>query len=258
MLAIVPSMMIRWRCLVVADGLLYFTDPPFGNMRFSTGDNRFFDAFNNYTQDVLGVYTLTNPDQEGTPELTRLLDYGTPDPAAWYAPNGVAMTSNGDVAIAVTDFADTRFDLYKSDGTGGLEGTPIRLESEYRIQVNNSGFPALNDGLTYSPELDVLFGSGPGGIYVYEASDPYELLGFVRIDDLNANNVLGGGYLWVTANQRVLRIPLAVDATETPTLAPTEAPASAQETSSATMAARKAAILTSALISSVVATVVVG
>ena len=76
------------------------------------------------------------------------------------------------------------------------------------INNNTQGFPDLNDGVTYSPGLDIFFGVGPGGIYIYNGTT-FELLGFLRVDDLVANNVLGGGYLWLAANQRILRIPLS-------------------------------------------------
>lgn len=49
-------------------------------------------------------------------------------------------------------------------------------------------------------------------MYIYKTtSGTYELLGFVRIDYLSSNNVIGGGggYLWMTCNQRILRISLA-------------------------------------------------
>ena len=37
----------------------------------------------------------------------------------------------------------------------------------------------------------------------------YEFLGFLRIDDLVSNVAVGGGYLWITANKRLLRLKLA-------------------------------------------------
>lgn len=86
-----------------------------------------------------------------------------------------------------------------------------RLETKYRIQGENADtLPALTDGSTYSPELGVLFVAGPGGVYMYDAEDTYNLLGFLRINDLVSNVDVGGGYLWITANQRVMRAPLVV------------------------------------------------
>ena len=60
--------------------------------------------------------------------------------------------------------------------------------------------------------------AGPGGVYIFSSVDDYELLGFLRIDDFLSNTFVGGGYLWITANQRLLRVPLAMPATESPTI----------------------------------------
>lgn len=119
----------------------------------------------------------------------------------------------------ITDFNDPRVEIYEQNSDGTLSPEPhATLHQEYRIEGTNSGFPAWSDGLTYDDELGVLLLSGPGGIYIYETkSGSFDLLGFIRIDDLCSNNVIGGGYLWMTCNQRLLRIPLAgheqVDAT---------------------------------------------
>lgn len=195
---------------MVMDGdTLYFTDPPFGLQLFSA-DDAIQNAFDSITQDGIGVYTITGDPQGATVEPTRIIDYGVPDP--WEAPNGVALTKNGDIVLGITNFEDPHFDVFQNTN-GSLDENATRLESEYRIEGNNSEFPALNDGVTYSSELDVIFGSGPGGVYMYNGTD-FELLGFLRVDDLSSNNVLGGGYLWMTVNTRVMRIPLATSSSE--------------------------------------------
>ncbi|CAB9501982.1 gluconolactonase [Seminavis robusta] len=201
--------------LVLDGDTLYFTDPPFGLQMRSSGDQAIADAFANLTQDAVGVYTITgDPGAANSPvEPVRVLDYGSPtDP--WEGTNGVAVLPNGDMICPISNFEDPRFELFAqadktNDGTTFNMPASSRLESTYRIQGANSGFPALTDGITYSPDHNVLFGSGPGGVYMFNGTAPYELLGFLRIDDLNANNVVGGGYLWLTANKKLLRIPLA-------------------------------------------------
>ena len=191
---------------MVMDGdTLYFTDPPFGLQFFSAAD-AIANAFAVMPQDGIGVYTVTGDPNGTTVEPVRLLDFGKPNP--WETPNGIAVTADGDVVLPITDFDDPRFQVYDASSDGSLNETPMRLESEFRIQGENSGLPALCDGVTYSPELDVIFGSGPGGVYIFDGTS-YELLGFLRVDDLNSNNAIGGGYLWLTANMRLLRIPLA-------------------------------------------------
>jgi sugar lactone lactonase YvrE len=205
---------------VVLDGeTLYFTDPPFGNQLKSSGDAAIDNAFVNLTQDAVAIYTITgDPDGSSTNtpvEPFRVLDYGNAT-NPWAATNGVALLPNGDLASAITSFEDPRFEVFaaaeKADGK--FKPTPTRrLESEFRIAGENSdsNMPALNDGITYSPEHDVLFGAGPGGVYMYNGTT-YEYMGFLRLDDLISNNVIGGGYLWMTVNQKLMRIPLATNA----------------------------------------------
>jgi hypothetical protein len=203
---------------VVLDGeTLYFTDPPFGNQLKSSGDAAIDNAFLNLTQDAVAIYTITGDPGSSTPvEPFRVLDYGNPtNPFA--APNGVALLPTGDLVSPITSFEDPRFEVFSAaeKAYGVFNSTPShRLESEFRIQGENSdsGMPALNDGITYSPELDVLFGAGPGGVYMYNGTT-HEFLGFLRLDDLNSNNVIGGGYLWMTVNQKLMRIPLATSTT---------------------------------------------
>jgi gluconolactonase len=190
--------------LVLDGDTLYFTDPPFG-LQFFSADDAIANAFGSVTQDGIGVYTIVGDPAGDMVEPVRIIDYGKPDP--WQAPNGVAINRNGDVVLAITDFSDPHFDVIHINGTDN-QAARTRLESEYRIEGENSDFPALNDGVTYSPELDVIFGSGPGGVYMYNGTT-FDLLGFLRLDDLTSNNVVGGGYLWMTVNTRLMRIPLA-------------------------------------------------
>jgi gluconolactonase len=198
--------------IVAGDGNLYFTDPPYG-LQYSTVDDPFGNSFELMTQDKPAVYRRT---EEG--DLERLLEYEVDsDWAKRSGPNGVArIDANGDLAVAITDFGNPRTEIY-SPNELVLDGTfnPIpsaTLLHEYRIEGEFDFFPALVDGITYDADIGVLFISGPGGIYIYDAAvgNSYDLLGFIRIDDLCSNNVVGGGYLWMTCNQRVLRIPLAV------------------------------------------------
>jgi len=121
------------------------------------------------SQDGNGVYTIDGDPAGASVEPVRILDYGKPDP--WHAPNGVALTRKGDIVLAITDLSDPHFDVFN----GTLPAS--HLESVYKIQGENTDFPALNDGVTYSPELDVIFESGPGGVYLYNGTTLY-LIGF--------------------------------------------------------------------------------
>lgn len=183
------------------DNTLYFTDPAFGR-QYKSAQDPLENAFATMPQE-LGVYKIVGDPAALPVEPERVLNFGRPDP--WEAPNGVTVTSDGAIVVAITDFEDPHVLVFPPDGES------IRLETEYRIEGENADFSALTDSLTYSPELNSIFVAGPGGVYIYNSAAPYDLLGLLRINDLNSNNVVGGGYLWITANQRLLRIPLAED-----------------------------------------------
>ena len=211
--------------MYLADGVLHFTDPPFGLQLFSS-NNSVGDAFSSMPQGLVGIYTIDGDPVDNTPaEPERIVEIRPSDP--WYAPNGIAITDTGDIVTPITDFGDPRVHIRSMDDDGNYTLQSI-LSLDYRIEGNNSGYPALADGLTYSQEHDAIFVAGPGGVYIFSSVDSYELLGFLRVDDLNSNNVIGGGYLWITANQRLMRIPLAQQAetddamtTDSPTADPT-------------------------------------
>lgn len=181
---------------------LYFSDPPFGNQT-SSGLAGAFE----YLSEDIGVYVIRgDPGPNGRVEPERIINFGKPDAPA--GPNGVALNKNGDLFVAITDFKDPRFHVYKAINGEELKLDLLVLKSNYTINNNTLGFPPLNDGVSYSPGLDTFFSAGPGGIYIYNGTN-FDLLGFLRLDDLVSNNVLGSGYLWMTANQRILRIKLS-------------------------------------------------
>ena len=189
------------------DGFVYFTDPPFG-LQYNNVDDPFGNSFELMTQDAPAVYRVMKGSQ---PERIIQFDVSE-DWSERNGPNGIAQISGTNLfAIVITDFNDPRVEIYEQDADGTLSLEPKAvLHQGYRIQGDNSGFPALSDGITYDSNVGALILSGPGGIYIYETeSGSYDLLGFIRIDDLCSNNVIGGGYLWVTCNRRLLRIPLS-------------------------------------------------
>jgi len=195
------------------NGALYFTDPPFGKQLFSSEDP-IASAFEDLSQDI-GVYVIQGDPGTNTPtEPESIINFGDPGADEWEAPNGVAINNKGDMFLAVTDFDYPRFHVHAYDAEVGewdLDPLPLENENDYSINNNTQGYPDLNDGVTYSPALDVFFAAGPAGVHIFNGST-FELLGFLRVDDLSANNVLGGGYLWLMANTRIMRIPLSESA----------------------------------------------
>jgi gluconolactonase len=200
--------------MTIYNGDLYFTDPPFGLQRKnSIVDDPWGQAFEEAVQDP-AVYRIHG----GDPGTSKAEDgkvervVGIPrTPDLLHAFNGIALNDAGEMFVAITDWEDPHFRVYAHSSGNMADGAPVRVESEYRIVNNTDNLATLNDGVTYSPGLNAIFATGPGGVYVYNATT-YDLLGFVRLDDLVANNVIGGGYLWMTVNRRLMRIPLSEEA----------------------------------------------
>lgn len=198
------------------DGYLYFTDPPYG-LQYNDVEDPWGYAFEIMTQDKPAVYKLSLEDTDTEPE--RLLEY--PVATAWderSGPNGIATNNkNGDLAVVITDWNNPRTEIYSPNEEGAFnpEPTKVLLHDQYRIEGPNASlYGALVDGITYDADMHVFFIASPGGISIYDTStNEYELLGFIRVDDLCSNNVVGGGYLWMTCNRRLLRIPLALSST---------------------------------------------
>lgn len=87
-----------------------------------------------------------------------------------------------------------------------------RFKVTHRInETVNPGLSPLTDGMT--SHGDVVFAAGPGGVYVLDGASDLEVA-FLRIDDLVSNTAIGGGFLWITANQRLLRVKLAPNSAE--------------------------------------------
>jgi len=188
---------------------LYFTDPPFG-LQFFSAANPFDNAFKVMPNNIRVYMISGDPEKTSPVNPAQVLDFGRPDPR--HAPNGVVIV-NDDIICPITDFNEPRVEVFSQD-YNRTEFTT--LKTDYRIEGDNADFPPLNDGTTYSPDLNVLFVAGPGGIYMYDTNknSSYKMLGFLRLDDLVSNVEVGGGYLWMTANQRFLRIPLVKNINE--------------------------------------------
>ena len=193
--------------------VLYFTDPPFG-LQYKEVNDPFGYSFELMTQYAPAVYKYTlhsDKQKDSDGDIARLLQFEVnEDWSKRSGPNGIAFNKEtGSLAVVITDWNDPRTEIYAQNTDDGSYNPKPKmiLKHEYRIDGNPT---ALADGATYDANLGVLIVSGPGGIYMYEhvADDNYETLGFLRIDDLCSNNVIGGGYLWLTCNQRLLRVPL--------------------------------------------------
>jgi len=209
------------------DDLLYFTDPPFGK-QYDEDEEPFITMLDRMSQDVPAVYSINigeddkveednKEDNEERREPIRILEYPvSKDAPKPQVPNGIGInTENDDLAVVMTDFSNPRVNIYKRNDDGTIDTKPKKV-LEMKKKYEDMPF-ALSDGLSFNSDHK-LFVNGPAGIYIYKASeyddnnddlDEYEMLGFLRLDDLCSNNISGGGYLWITCAKGLLRIALA-------------------------------------------------
>lgn len=184
--------------MTLVDGKLFFTDPPYGLQM--NDDVGLETAFTRMTQPVAGVYVISS---DGAPPELILNNIGRP--------NGIAISNAGNAFFGYTNGSDPHFRMYKksSEANKHIGDSFEKLPSTHRIDqaVNPIDFP-LNDGVT--AYKNVIFGAGPGGVYVLNGANGQEI-GYIRVDDLVSNVETGGGYLWITANQKLLRVKFKGD-----------------------------------------------
>ena len=168
----------------MSNGDLYFTDPPYGL------PNRWDDPLREL--DFCGVYRLS---KDG--ELTLLTDEMT-------RPNGIGFSPDEKtlyVAQSDPEAAIWKAFPVKSDGTLGES----RIIHDATESVGK--LPGLPDGMAVS-ETGHIFATGPGGVYVFNASE--KLLGRISTGERTANCTFGGddsSILYVAADMYFCRIP---------------------------------------------------
>ncbi len=170
---------------VARDGAIYFTDPPYG---LADGDTSPVKE-----QPINGVYRLN---------IDRSVDLIARDLTR---PNGVAMSPDEQrLYVSVSDITAPRIMVYDLDG-GGLPTVARVLLDAKPMLVD--GAPGLPDGMKVARD-GTLVCSVPGGMMFL--SPEGEPLGLVSTGAPIDNCAFGerGRALYMTANDRVLRLPL--------------------------------------------------
>ena len=170
---------------VARNGALYFTDPPYG---FTDGDTSSLKEMA-----VNGVYRWT---PGGTVDLID----GT-----LTRPNGIALSPDETMLyVSVSDESAPRIMVYDLDTKGLPRRSRVLLDARPML---GPGAPGLPDGMKVARD-GTLVCSVPGGMMFL--SPEAEPLGLIATSAPIANCAFGerGRALFLTANDRVLRVPL--------------------------------------------------
>lgn len=164
------------------DGSWYFTDPPYG--------------LSNQDEDSLkelefnGVYRIEND------SVVLVIDSLT-------RPNGICFSPDGmNMYVANSDPGAAKWYRYKLEDNNIMEGEVLFDATSYT--EDRTGLP---DGMKTDSE-GYIYATGPGGVFIF--SPGHELIEIVRIPNATSNCALDpdGNYLYVTADNNLIRIKL--------------------------------------------------
>jgi gluconolactonase len=165
------------------NGDLFFTDPPYG-LEKNFRDPKKEAPYN-------GVYKL---DTKG--KVTLLLDSIT-------RPNGIAFfPGEKRLLIANSDPQKPYWYVYDLDKAGALVNGKIF----YDATEESKKAPGMPDGMKIDAQGNV-YATGPGGVWIFNKDGV--VLGKIIVNDLTSNCSLSKDWIYITANKRVIRVPLA-------------------------------------------------
>jgi gluconolactonase len=171
--------------IVRSNGDVYFTDPPYGLEGHEKDPAKELAWSGVYRRTTAGVVTL----------LTKELKF--PNGIAFSPDEKVLYVSNSDPDRAIWMVYDVAPDGGVAHGRVFFDATPF-------VKAGKKGLP---DGL----KVDVrgnLFAAGPGGVLVFTPAG--KLLGTIATGEPTANCAFGddGTMLYITANDKLLRVHL--------------------------------------------------
>jgi gluconolactonase len=120
-------------------------------------------------------------------------------------PNGLAFSPDGKkLYVSVSDPARAIWMVYDVDAKGGVANGRVFFDATSFVKAGKKGLP---DGL----KIDVagnIFATGPGGVFVFSAAGKH--LGTIVTGEPTANCAFGDGgqTLYLTANDKLMRIAL--------------------------------------------------
>ena len=166
-------------------GDVYFTDPPYGLAGGTDSDLRELDHH--------GIYRLR---RDGAVELLY---------AGLTRPNGIILSPDGMMLyVAQSDPERAIWMAWDIAADGSVDGGRVFFDATDQVSDERPGLP---DGMAIDQQ-GRLFATGPGGVWVFAPGGQH--LGTLRMDAASANCTFGddGRSLFVTSNDRLLRIRL--------------------------------------------------
>jgi len=173
-----------------SNGIIYFTDPPYGLNNFDKSPPAKEQAFN-------GVYRVAT---DGTVNVI--------DSSLSY-PNGIALSPDEHTLyVSVSDPANPVWMAYTLDDKGMVSS---RRELADAKDLVAAGLPGLPDGMKVANDGHI-FAAAPGGILVMDAKGKRLGLISTGTNIANCNFSDDGSTLYMTSNKALARIRLAIKA----------------------------------------------
>ncbi len=167
-----------------SSGNLYFTDPPYGLEQGPDDPTRELEWSGVYRLSPQGEVTLLYP------ELSR--------------PNGIGLSPDEQTLyVANSDPEEATWTSFRIHEDGSI-GDPVVFHDATGDAATKPGLP---DGLKVDHDGNV-FATGPGGIYVFSAEG--KLLGTIETGEPTANLAFNAdeSMLYITANDKLMRLRL--------------------------------------------------
>ncbi len=165
-------------------GQIFFTDPPYG-LPEGVDDAR-------RELDFQGVYRI---DPDGS--LTLLID-------SLSRPNGIALAPDEKTLyVANSDPSQALWMAYRLDDEGNILSGNLFYDATAEVGSQQPGLP---DGLKVDARGNLL-ATGPGGLWIFAPNG--KLLGRLHTGLPTSNCALAPGYLYLTADSLLLRVPRA-------------------------------------------------
>lgn len=161
-------------------GNLYFTDPPYGLPKDTAQEIAFQGV---YRRNLNGSVDLIYQD------LSR--------------PNGIAFSPDQKTLYAANSDPDRAIWMaWDIDAAGATSNGRVFYDATPSSKAGDAGLP---DGMKVDTSGNI-YATGPGGVWIFSAEG--KVLGKILLPEACANCAIGGGHLYITADDHLYRVKL--------------------------------------------------